>query len=327
MAWVGPDPGGNRPLVVPFPELGPTDLEPSTPAGDAALIVVRPPASRFLVLEPAVRVGDDPAAIHDMRVAARRVRTALKLFRSVVPAWAEGLRTELRWTASLLGAVRDLDVQRRWLEESGADIEAEDRAVLHALDDALRERRIRAHVELVEAMETTRFARVRSELSAFARGPGLTFAEAQLPVRVVAPILVEKRYRAMRRAARSTGPESSSAQLHELRIRCKRARYAIEFVGPIYGKPAESLARRLGKLQDLLGDLHDEELASIRLREFADEGDLALPANAPFVLGRISERAARRAQKLRRRFPETFARTRGRRWKDLKRAMAQLGGT
>ena len=40
MAWVGPDPGGNRPLVVPFPELGPTELEPSTPAGDAALVVV-----------------------------------------------------------------------------------------------------------------------------------------------------------------------------------------------------------------------------------------------------------------------------------------------
>jgi len=325
MASIGPEPGGNRPIVVPFPEFGPTAFEPSTPAGEAAVVVVRPAASRFLVLEPAVRIGDS-TAVHDMRVAARRIRSALRLFRPVVPAWSEGLRTELRWSAALLGAVRDLDVQRRWLAASSEHVDPEDRAILHRLDEVFEERRAQMHSALVEGIQSIRFDRLRNELSTFARGPGLTWENAGIPVATVAPRLIEKRYRAMRRAARSLGPDSPSSELHALRIRCKRARYAIESVTPIYGKPADSLARRLRKLQDLLGDMRDAELASLRMRELAGATDIELPPNAAFVLGAISERSARRARKLRRRYPDAFARTRGRRWKDLKRVMAELAG-
>src|SRR5437899_2129997 len=92
-------------LLVALPDLGPTELSASMPAGEAALVVLRAPLSRFLTLEPAVRAGADPEAIHDMRVAARRMRTALRLFSEVVPGWAEGLRAELRWIASQLGDV------------------------------------------------------------------------------------------------------------------------------------------------------------------------------------------------------------------------------
>jgi CHAD domain-containing protein len=324
MASIGPEMGGQRPLVVPFPEFGTTGLEATTPAGEAAVVVVRPAASRFLVLEPAVRRGD-PAAVHDMRVAARRIRTALRLFRPVVPDQSEALRSELRWSARLLGTVRDVDVQRGWLAASSESVDPEDRAILHLLDDEFEERRGRLHSTLVEGLDSARFEALRNGLSMFARGPGLTSEEASLPVSTVAPMLVEKRYRAMRRAARSLGPDSPSAELHALRIRCKRARYAIESVAPIYGKPADSLAGKLAKLQDLLGDMRDAELASLRLRELADAPHL-LPSNAAFVLGAISERSARRARKLRRRYSDAFARTRGRRWKDLRHAMAELSG-
>jgi CHAD domain-containing protein len=243
-----------------------------------------------------------------------------------VPARSEGLRTELRWSAALLGAVRDLDVQRGWLAASSEHVEPEDRAILHTLDEVFEESRSQMHAALVEGIESTRFERLRNELSTFARGPGLTWEEPGLPVAAVAPRLVEKRYRAMRRAARSLGPDAPSPELHALRIRCKRVRYAIESVAPIYGKPADSLARRLRTLQDLLGDMRDAELASLRMRELADSSDIELPSNAAFVLGAISERSARRARKLRRRYPDAFARTRGRRWKDLKRVMADLAG-
>jgi CHAD domain-containing protein len=182
------------------------------------------------------------------------------------------------------------------------------------------------HSELVGALDSSRFEGLRNELSRFARGPGLASEDAARPIAVVAPALIAKRYCAMRRSARSLGPGSASAEFHALRIRGKRARYAIESVAPIYGEPADSLARKLAKLQDLLGDVRDAELASLRLRELADASELELPSNAAFVLGGISERSARRARKLRRRFPDVFARTRGRRWKDLRRAMAELAG-
>ena len=326
MASIFPGSSARENVAVPLPDLGPTDLYGPMAAGEAALVVVRAPIARFLVLEPAARKGVDPEAIHDMRVSGRRIRTAIRVFRGVIPEWAENLRTELRWMGSVLGDVRDLDVQRSRLWESGEDIEAADRAVLHALDDAFVARREPAHAALIESLDSTRFERLRTELVGFAREPGLSSAEAQRPIAELAPTLVTPRYRSMRRAGSSLGADSSPAKLHAFRIRCKRVRYVIEFVAPLYGEPAESLTRRLIRLQDLLGDLHDAELGELRLRELAKNPDTELPPNAPFVLGRLSERSARRARKLRRRFPKAFIATRGRRWKDMKRAMAEPAG-
>jgi len=320
MASIAPG-ASSRGNVVALPDLGPTELVESMPAGEAVLVVVRPAAARFLVLEPAIRKGEDAESVHDMRVAIRRVRTALRLFEDMVPGWADGLRNELRWIAQTLGRLRDLDVQRGWLVASSEDVPAEDRAVLHVLDDVFVARRIDAQNALVDALDSTRFERRRTELATLARGPGLASVEAQRPIGEVASPLVVRRYRAMQTAGRKLGPHSPTAKLHAFRIRTKRVRYAIEFVAPLYGKPAFSLTKQLTRLQDLLGDLHDAELAAHRLREYAAEPDIELPANAAFVLGALSERSARRARKLRRRFPKRFERVRGDRWKDLKKTM------
>ena len=80
-------PGGlQRGNVVALPDLGPTEIVASMGSGEAALAVIRPAVARFLILEPALRRGD-VEAIHDARVASRRVRTALRLFEDVVPGW------------------------------------------------------------------------------------------------------------------------------------------------------------------------------------------------------------------------------------------------
>ena len=319
MASIAPA-AGTRANVVALQDLGPTEPVAATPGGEAALMVIRPAVARLLVLEPALRRGEDPEAVHDGRVAARRVRTALRLFSDVVPGWADGVRTELKWLSKTMGAVRDLDVQRRWLHWASEDIQGEDRAVLHAIDDGFLTRRAAAQEALIAALDSERNDRLRTDLTALARGPGVVTVEATRPIAVVAPPLVVRRYRAMQNAGKKAGPDASGAQLHALRIRAKRARYAVEFVAPLYGKPASSLAKRLRRLQDLLGDIHDAELAAQRMRTMAEHDD-ELPPNAGFVLGSLAERSVRRARKLRRRYPKTFEQVRGARWKDLKRAM------
>jgi CHAD domain-containing protein len=307
--------------IVPLPDLGTTDLVASMPVAEAALVCVRPSVARFLALEPAVRLGADPEAIHDMRVAARRIRTALRLFRGAVPEGSEELRTEIRWTASLLGDVRDLDVQRMSLVPVLEDLPAEERAIVHTIDDLLALRRAEAHERLVEGLDSPRFQRLRTKVVELGHGPSIVSEEASRPIAVVAPLMVRKPYRALRRAGKRLGPESPSAALHALRLKCKRARYALEFVSPLYDDPADALISRLVRLQDLLGDLHDAEAATQRWREFGVGNEASLPDGSSFVLGRLAERSAAAARKMRRRYPKTFRAVRGRRWKDLKRAM------
>lgn len=303
---------------MPLPDLGSTDLVPTMPVAEAALVCMRPSVAKFLALEPAVRLGADPDAIHDMRVAARRIRTALRLFRGAVPAGSEELRAEIKWAASLLGDVRDLDVQRMSLVQILEDLPAEERAVVHAVDDILAGRRAETHARLVEGIDTPRFHRLRTEIVALGRGPGAVPDQMGRPIAAVAPYLVRKRHRALRRAGKRLGSESPSAALHALRLKCKRARYAIEFVAPLYDDAADPLIARLVRLQDLLGDLHDAEVATHRWHEFSGE---LLPEGSAFVLGRLAERSAASARSVRRRFPKTFRAIRGRRWKELKRTM------
>ncbi len=310
-----------RQTVVPLPDLGPTDLVATMPASEAALVSMRPSIARFLALEPAVRLGVDPEAIHHMRVAARRIRTALRIFRGAVPGWSESLRDEIRWVASKLGEVRDLDVQRMSLASALEDLAPEERGVVHSLDDHLAGRRADAHARLLEELDSIRFERIRREVVALGRGPGVVTEEGARPITQVAPVLVRKPYRAMRRAGKHLGPDAPSASLHALRIKCKRARYAIEFVSPLYGEQADAMIARLVRLQDLLGDLHDAETVARSWRELAAEKGDALPFEAGFVLGRLAERSALHARELRRGFPRAFRRVRGRRWKELNRAM------
>ena len=307
--------------VVPLPDLGSTDLVPTMSVAEAALVCMRPSIAKFLGLEPAARLGADPEAIHDMRVAARRIRTALRVFRGAVPAGADELRAEIKWAGTLLGDVRDLDVQRLPLVQVLEDLAAEERAVVHALDDVLAERRAAAHARLLDGLDSPRFHRVRTEVVALGRGPSALPDQVSRPIAAVAPFMVRKPYRSLRRAGKRLGSESPSAELHALRLKCKRARYALEFVSPLYDDAADALIARLVRLQDLLGDLHDAEVATHRWNDFANGSHGALPEGSAFVLGRLAERSWAVARKMRRQFPKRFRAIRGRRWKELKRAM------
>ncbi|HXY43369.1 MAG TPA: CHAD domain-containing protein, partial [Acidimicrobiales bacterium] len=109
-------------FVIPQPsDLGPTNISASSTVAEVAYAVLRRDAASMLAHEPGTRLGEDIESLHQMRVATRRMRAALSLFETVLPARAGRVHDELGWLAGVLGAVRDLDIQLgnldAWTEE------------------------------------------------------------------------------------------------------------------------------------------------------------------------------------------------------------------
>src|SRR5690606_38574564 len=97
--------------VIPEETLGPAGVDATMSAAEAAYGVMRKHFATFLANEPGTRLGEDIEALHDMRVATRRIRAAMQAFRPWLPPRFERFRAELGWVARALGEVRDLDVQ------------------------------------------------------------------------------------------------------------------------------------------------------------------------------------------------------------------------
>jgi inorganic triphosphatase YgiF len=126
----------------------------------------------------------------------------------------------------------------------------------------------------------------------------------------------------VRKLGKSVKPDSPAEQYHELRIRAKKLRYALEFFAQIYGKPAQALIKRLVRLQDNLGKHQDAMVGVQHLREWSQARRL-LPLTV-FVIGRTAERYAQQAAQLRAEFSEAFKAIQGKPWKDLRRQMRHL---
>ena len=236
---------------------------------------LREQADRVLAHDPGTRLGADSEELHQMRVATRRLRAFLRAGRDLLdPAWAEPLRDELSWLGGALGPVRDLDVL---IDHLAAGVETlgpdriEGRKLLRTLE---RERR-KARGVLLAALENQRYFALLDTLERPTAG---TAAEPTLKE------IHAGEHGKLRKAVRALSPDSPDEQLHEARIKVKRARYAAELVGDTgYVKAAKAL-------QDVLGEHQDAVVAEERLRSLAEKQ----PAGA-IAAGRLVERERERA--------------------------------
>lgn len=310
---------------VPAPgaeDLGALEADDSSTVGELAFAVMRRQFEAMLAQEPGSRLGEDPEAVHDMRVAGRRLRAALSLFRDALPARAGRLRVELGWVAGGLGAVRDLDVQLEQLGEWRAGAEVEEAAALDAVVGVVRRRRVAARREMLRALDSRRYDRLVAGFTEFLqRGPSVRSPAARRPALEAVPPLIERRYRRFRKRGDGIRSSSDPAAYHRLRIRGKRLRYALEFVKPLYPAHVDDLVRALVQVQDTLGLHQDAEVAVAHLRDLVNESGPDLPPAAVFALGRVTERYVQQARGLRDGFPTVYRGVRGRPWKDLRREM------
>jgi triphosphatase len=306
------------------PDFGPTATEDTLSAGEFAFRIIRGQFGIFLAHEPGTRIGEDPEELHDMRVAARRIRAAIKIFERTLPVRARGFRDTLKWVAGSLGEVRDLDVQLGRLEAWISEAAPENREPLGALRVVLEEQRAKARKAMLRTLDSRRYAKFVESFGSFLqKGPSRRAAAARQPILEAAPDLVRKPYRKVRKLGDPITEESPGEEYHELRKKGKRLRYALEFLSGVYGDPAKDLIRLLKDLQDVLGDHQDAEVASSYLRELsvARSHRRRLPSETIFVMGGISHRYEVQARELRAEYPKAYRRVVGKRWKKLRSVM------
>ncbi|MDQ3327306.1 MAG: CHAD domain-containing protein [Chloroflexota bacterium] len=306
-----------------LPDLGPAAIADDSTIGEVAYAVLRKHLGSLLAHEPGTRLGDDPEELHDMRVATRRLRAALILFSDVLPQRAQRVREELRWLAQALGEVRDLDVQldqlSEWRHETTKRQRQEDFAPLQTV---LERHRHEARQRMLGVLDSDRYRKLLGSITSMVvRGPVSVIEAGRVPVVEAAPDLLKKRHRRFRKAGDAITADSPSEDYHDLRKRGKRLRYALEFLGDVYGKSTKGMIAPLTELQDLLGEHQDAYVAVARLRELSATEGSQLPSTTVFSMGEISQRYAQQTAKLRAKFPAAYEELEGRRWRQFRRSM------
>ncbi|MBZ0268432.1 CHAD domain-containing protein, partial [bacterium] len=305
---------------------GSTVVDRTASIGTLAFAVLRDQFARVLRHEPGTRIGLDIEELHDMRVAARRMRAAFRVFAPVLPGRASGLSRELRWLGQALGDVRDLDVQIAQIAQWRRSFDDADGPVFEPIDRALHEQRERARERMLREMDSPRYEALVTAMTTFLReGADPTDPRGRALAVTAAPQLVESCFGRVLRKGRALKPSSDPARFHRVRIHAKVLRYVLEFHTGLYGDASRRMISRLRSVQNLLGRHQDADVSVQRIRSLVEE-DHRFPPATVLLLGRLCERYDRDAVKLRRRFPRLLRKMDGKRWKDLRRAMTEAAG-
>lgn len=276
------------PLV---PEITVPELEADATAGEVVHRAIALSVTRLVLHDPVVRLDVDPEGVHQARVATRRLRSDLRTFRPLLEAsFAAGIREELGWLAASLGDVRDDDVLLERMRERAAELPEDEQAGAAGMLATLEQRRGEAHSRLLETLDGDRYVELLSRLVEAANAPGLA-KDAKEPAIEVIPALVRRPWHRLEKRVRALGASPSDEELHEVRIRTKRVRYAADAAAPVVGKPARAFARAAAGLQDVLGELNDTVVARAWLDTWADADADPARRRAAAVLA-ASEHAA-----------------------------------
>jgi inorganic triphosphatase YgiF len=248
-----------------------------------------------------------PDGVHQMRVAVRRLRSALAAVKPLLPAehyrWAGG---ELKWLADALAPARNWDILSESLLRSVGGATAGDFG-MGELAAAVDERRRAAHRSAIAAIASTRYTAALLRLSRWFEGRGWRDQPVSEHAALllgcigeIAPKLVARRYKAARKRSKGFA-RHTPAKRHELRIALKKLRYTIEFLAPLFDRRAASaFLARLRPLQDELGHVNDVRVAHELIDGLARDAEMSALARAGgAVLGWHDRGVAEREAKLR----------------------------
>jgi CHAD domain-containing protein/transposase-like protein len=259
------------PLPQPMEAIG---LLPDDPMAEAGRKVLRFHFAVMLSHEEGTRLGTDIEALHDMRVATRRMRAAFEVFGNAFHTKA--LRPHLkglRATGRALGHVRDLDVFMEKAQNYLGTLPEAQRSGLDPLLAHWQEMRENTRIEMLAHLDSQAYQDFKQEFNLFLSTPGSGAVaappEEPTPNRVceVAPILIYSRLAGVR-AYDACLSHASVEQLHALRIEFKKFRYTLEFFREVLGDSAKAVIGEVKKLQDHLGDLNDAVVATHILTDF-----------------------------------------------------------
>ena len=255
-------------------------------------------SSRSTAPSSTFEAGADPEAVHDLRVAVRRLRATLRALRPLLDAdWVNGVRRELEWIGDQLGSAARSRRPSSRLRAAADQLDDGDAVVATTLLRPLSVERETARTQLIEALESDRYRQLLRTLRQRFRAPPLRVTMCRCngsPPRSFAGCA----------SVETSRRDLSNAALHKRRIRIKRARYAAELAAKAGGsRDLSRFVRAAADAQDVFGAHHDAVVARQRLRELSR---VSGRADAGLVAGRLLEREQRRIEAEREQIPEAW---------------------
>jgi CHAD domain-containing protein len=298
LADAGAEPGKGTPKV--FRALGRNGgaaRSPHTPF-EALQIRLREQLREIERNDPGTRLGRDPESLHDMRVGVRRLRALLGAGKELVESDTGELDERLKTLGHVLGDVRDLDVLLERLEGEASALGGEDAEQARSLLVGLRDDRSRARRRLLTALRSDRYLALLDDTGQTIEKLEPSGSSATLDE------LAAQHFAKLRKAVRALPDDPADEELHKVRKKGKRARYAGELAS------RTKSVNQAKKFQDALGEHQDAVVAAERLRE------LAVAAGSPeqaLAAGRLLERERRRRAEARVEWPKA--------WKKLRKTL------
>jgi CHAD domain-containing protein len=246
-----------EPEDVAAPTHLPAELETAIGAELASSI------QRLTRAEGRLRAGGEAEDVHQMRVATRRLRSTLRVFRPALEGpWTDRLRRRLSALADVLGDARDADVMLMRLDERIATLPDVDARSAEPLRTKLEQQCTAARAHLLEHLDGTTHKRLLSTLSDAAARPRFAASAPTEPLIASA----SEAWASLAAAIDALPEEPSADELHRVRLRTKRVRYTAETLAPVTDGGALRFARRAADLQDVLGRIQDARVARSWLR-------------------------------------------------------------
>jgi CHAD domain-containing protein len=242
------------------------------------------------------RDADD--AVHQMRVATRRLRSVLRVYRRLIDTG--DLATELQWLGRRLGPARDLEVQYERLQHAISELPVDlvPGPVQARLTRYFGPAQEKARKNVLQALRGKRYLRLLERLDQLVRDPQLTKKSKRRGSKEL-PKHLERAYRKTTRRVKT-------AEIHPARKAAKRLRYGLEAAVPVLGKPADKARKRTKEFTKLAGEYQDNVVTLPTLRDLGMQAQLA--GENAFTFGLLHGRSQAVADQVERRIPAAWKR-------------------
>jgi inorganic triphosphatase YgiF len=286
---------GDCPMPV---RANPAPLTADMPVNDAFKAIIGAALGHLQANEQGTLEGRDSEYLHQMRVALRRLRSALGMFAELLPEKQSApLASELKWLAGRLGPARDWDV---FMTETLPPVLGVfgDRNGLADFEQQCARRRRAAQRRARDALDSQRYQRLALTLAGWLVAESWlrprdasTPAALRAPATAFAAAALERRFaRVMKRGRRLK--QLSPAELHRLRIAIKKLRYAVDFFAALYdSQRVNNLLARLSGLQDILGAMNDAAGVAVLTKRLGGKSGADFAEARRIVLDWVTRRA------------------------------------